>query len=258
MNFYTTNMHQAQRTIGILALACSIAACGGGSGSDANNGNGNGGAQAGSTQAAPDAQIVAYLKSSNIDFAPGANGRPDGTWRWPGTPDRHIAVYVPAPASGNATELDYANKVAKSITLLNAKLSGLLVLDATSTRPASGNFIQISYLTSWVPPGSTDYASYCANVATGPNTGSMIMPDAGNNVVSAPVYVNLGNGHCDVTQDIVTHEFGHALGLANHFASFGDAPVNGWTNAYFDVLATLYGNPPSTSAANIVVKRAKN
>jgi len=261
MKSFNTALRYSKQTLGILVLASLMSACGGGGDADVSGGGGNaspGNPGGGAGVQAPDAQIVSYLKSSNIDFIPGANGRPDGTWRWPGTPDRHVVVYLPSPAAGNATESDYANKVTTSVNLLNAKLSGLLVLDLTDTRPASGNFIQVSYLTSYVPQGSTDYASYCANVATGPNIGSMILPDAGNNISSGPVYVNLGNGHCNVTQDIVTHEFGHALGLANHFASFGDAPVNSWTSAYFDVLATLYGNPPSTPAANVVVKRAKN
>lgn len=249
-----TKMRYPSKTISVLALAFLMSACGGGGDSSPTNGGEN----VAASTAAPDAQVVTYLRSSNIDFAPGANGRPDGTWRWPGTPAQHVTVYLPLPSVGNATESDYANKVAISIQLINTKLSGLLTLDLTNTRPAAGNFIEVSYLTSWVPPGSTDYASYCANVATGPNTGSMIVPDASNSISSGPVYVNLGNGHCNVTQDIVTHEFGHALGLANHFASFGDAPVNAWTSAYFDVLATLYGNPQSTSAANLVVKRAKN
>jgi len=246
-----TKTHFPKAHAGILGLAVLLSACGGGGSA---NDSGTSGPSA--DVPAPDAQIVAYLKSSNIDFGPGANGRPNGTWRWPGTPDRHIVVYLPAPAAGNATESDYAAKVTTSVNLLNAKLSGLLVFDLTGNRPAGGNFIQVSYLTSYVPQGSTDYAAYCANVATGPNIGSMVVPDAGNNIASGPVYINLGNGHCNVTQDIVTHEFGHALGLANHFASFGDAPVNGWTSAYFDVLATLYGNPQSTPATNIVVKRA--
>lgn len=261
MKTFATKTLSPQHIAGALGLAFLMSACGGGGDSDSSNGNANsstGNPGTGAVVAAPDAQIVAYLKSSNIDFGPGANGRPDGTWRWPGTPDRHVVVYLPPPATGNATETDYANKVTTSVNLINAKLSGLLTLDLTSTRPANNNFIQVSYLTSWVPPGSTAYASYCANVATGPNTGSMIVPDVGNNIAPGPVYVNLGNGHCDVTQDIVTHEFGHALGLANHFASFGDAPVNSWASAYFDVLATLYGNPQSTLAANIFVKRAKN
>ena len=261
MNTSKPNMRYPKQMICILSLTLLMSGCGGGSESAPSNGSGNvsaGNPPGSTTVPAPDAQIVAYLKSSNIDFIPGANGRPEGTWRWPGTPDRHIVVYLPSPAPGNATELDYANKVAASVSLLNVKLSGLLVLDLTDTRPPGANFIQVSYLTSYVPQGSSDYASYCANVATGPNIGSMIVPDAGNNISSGPVYVNLGNGHCNVTQDIVTHEFGHALGLANHFASFGDAPANSWTSAYFDVLATLYGNPQSTSAANLVVKRAKN
>jgi len=256
-----TALRYPKQAIGILGLAFLMSACGGGGDSHSANGGGNvstGNPAPITNVLAPDAQIVAYLKSSNIDFIPGANGRPEGTWRWPATPDQHVAVYLPAPATGNATEQDYANKVTTSVNLINAKLSGLLVLDLTGTRPASGNFIQVSYLTSYVPQGSTDYAGYCANVATGPNIGSMIVPDAGNNIASGPVYVNLGNGRCNVTQEIVTHEFGHALGLANHFASFGDAPVNSWTSAYFDVLATLYGNPQSSPAANIVVKRAKN
>jgi hypothetical protein len=258
MKAFKMKMRYPKQYFGILGLVVLLSACGGGgdSYSENNGGNASGSPAASADVPAPDAQIVAYLKSSNIDFIPGANGRPDGTWRWPGTPDRHILVYLPTPAAGNGTESDYANKVTTSVNLLNAKMSGLLVLDLTNSRPASGNFIQVSYLTSYVPPGSTDYSGYCANVATGPNVGSMIVPDAGNSIASGPVYLNLGNGHCNVTQDIVTHEFGHALGLANHFASFGDAPVNSWASAYFDVLATLYGNPQSTPAANIVVHRA--
>jgi hypothetical protein len=49
----------------------------------------------------------------------------------------------------------------------------------------------------------------------------MILPNSEYGIASNPVFVNLGNGHCDVTQDMVTHEFGHALGLANHFKGFG-------------------------------------
>lgn len=254
MKNFTSALHFRKHYLTGLGLALALSACGGGSDSGSANG---GNPVAAADVPAPDAQIVSYLKTSNIDFARAANGRPDGTWRWPNTPDRHVAVYLPTPAAGNSTEADYANKVTVGVNLINAKLSGLLVLDVTNTRPASGNFIQVSYLTSYVPSGSTDYASYCANVSIAPNIGAVVVPDKGNNIVTSPVYVNLGNGHCTVTQDIVTHEFGHALGLAVHFASFGDAPVNSWNAAYFDVLATLYSNPQSTPAANIVVKRAK-
>lgn len=252
MKQMTNKMRFPKNCMPLIGVVFALSAC-----SDSGSGSANASTAVIADVPAPDGQIVSYLKASNIDFARPANNRPEGTWRWPNTPDHHVPVYLPTPAAGNATEADYASKVAVAVNLLNTKLTGSLVLDLTSTRPASGNFIQVSYLTSYVPSGSSDYASYCANVATGENIGNVIVPDAGNNIVANPAYVNLGNGHCTVTQDIVTHEFGHALGLAIHFASFGDAPVNSWTSAYFDVLATLYANPQSTPAANIVVKRAK-
>lgn len=234
--------------LGVLGMSVLLSACGGGGESDGPN--------AGANQTVTDAQIVASIQSSNIDFGPGGNGRPPGTWRWLGTPARHVTVYIPPPAATSASEQDYANKAATSVSLINARLSGLLVLDISNSVPASGNYIHISYGTSFVPPGSTDYLAYCANVSTAPNQGSMIMPGVDNGILSSPVFINLGNGHCDVTQAIVTHEFGHALGLANHFPGFGvgiDVPALFW-----DVLATLYSNPQSTTAGNLVVKHAPN
>jgi hypothetical protein len=239
-----------------IALSLVLTACGGGGADDSNTNAGGSGGQQPTTNnpSTTDAQVVAYVKSSNIDFSPGANGRPAGTWRWSGTPSQHVLVYVPAPATGNATEQDYAAKVKNSIAQINAKLTGLLVLEATSSAPTNSNYIQISYGTSYVPAGSTNYAGFCANVSTGPNLGNMILPDSQNGIATSPVYVNLGNGHCDVTQDIVTHEFGHALGLANHFEGFGTG--DSISTAYWDVLATLYGNPQSMVATSLTVKRA--
>jgi hypothetical protein len=239
-----------------IAASLVLTACGGGGGG---GGTGDSATQVATPTPTPtttDAELVANVKSSNIDFAPGMNGRPAGTWRWPGTPVQHVAVYIPVPAAGNSTEQDYAAKANASIVEINGKLKGLLVLDAASSMPASGNFIQVSYGTAYLPAGSTDYQSFCANVATGPSLGNPIAPDSQNGIASKPVWLNLGNGHCNVTQDIVTHEFGHALGLANHFAGFGDGPAV--SGAYWDALATLYGNPQSTAAVNLVVKRAAN
>jgi hypothetical protein len=228
----------------LLATAATLAACGGGSSDDGNN--------ASASVTASDAQLVAYVKSSNIDFLP--TNRPAGTWRWSSTPAQHVLVYIPAPANGNTTEQDYAAKVNVSIAQMNAKLNGWLVLEAVAALPSSGNYIRVSYGTSYVPPGSTNYAGYCANVATGPSIGNVIQPDSANGIASSPVYVNLGNGHCDVTQGMVSHEFGHALGLANHFEGFGTGDAI--STAFWDVLATLYGTPQSTPASGLVVKRA--
>lgn len=229
-------------------FAVALSACGGG-----NSGDSNGNKQP-TVTIASDTEIIADLKSSNIDFL--TFKRPAGTWRWSATPQQHILVYVPAPTSGNATEQDYANKTQNAITQINTKLRNLLILEPVSTTPASGNYIRVSYGTSFVPQGSTNYQSYCANVSEGPNIGNMIQPDNQNGINSNPVFINLGNGHCDVTQDIVTHEFGHALGLANHFNGFGTGDAI--SPAFWDVLATLYGNPQSTIAQNLLVRRTAN
>jgi hypothetical protein len=82
----------------------------------------------------------------------------------------------------------------------------------------------------------------------------VISPDTSGGIATNPVYINLGNGNCDVTQDIVTHEFGHAMGASNHFSGFGDGASI--SSAFWDVLATLYANPPLTTSGNLVVRRA--
>lgn len=240
--------------IGIFALA--LSACGGGG--DGEGGNGNAGTSPppaiGQGNTLTDAQIIAAIKATNSNWegANGhlSNGRPPGTWRWPNTPGQHIFVYI--PAASNSVEQELARKVNAAITTYNSKLRAYLVLEAVNVIPAAGNVIQVGYNNSWVPPGSTDYNSYCANVSNVAGFGSMINPDSNNNITN-PVYINLGNNRCDVTQEIVNHEFAHALGFNVHFDVFGNtrSPDNFW-----DVLATLYGNPQSTVAENLVVKRA--
>lgn len=199
-------------------------------------------------------RIVATVQASNIEFSPGLGGRPAGTWHWSGSPIRHVPVYIPRPS--NSMEQDYANKANHSIAQINARLRGALVLEAVDAIPMSGNYIRISYDTAYLPPGSTNYSGFCANVSTGPYLGNPIDPDRDNGIASSPVYVNLGNGHCNVSQDIVTHEFGHALGLANHFDGFGANGTPPISTLFWDVLATLYGNPRSSSASDLVVRRS--
>jgi hypothetical protein len=218
----------------MLACAAVLTACGG----------------AGGDVQASDAEVVADLTSSNIAAWSGA-----GTNRWVGTAGAvpQISVYIPAPA--DATQTDLANKVRTTIADMNRKLAGGLVLTAVSGVPAAGGYVRVSYLTAFVPSGSTDYASFCSNVSTGPSASNPVPPSSPSGERNQAVaWVNLGNGHCDVSQDIVSHEFGHALGLNNHFQGFGYGPPT--SSAYWDVLATLYGNPLLTPAAKLVVRRA--
>lgn len=238
---------------GIFAIA--LSACGGG-GSGDNTPVGNSSNPAGvQANVLTDAQIIADIKATNSNYDVGpdgrlSNGRPPGIWRWPNTPNQHILVYI--PVANNAVEQDLAKKVNIAINTYNSKLSDYFFLEPVSVLPANGNVIQVGYNNSWIPPGSSDYNSYCANVSNVAGSGSLINPDFKNNITN-PVYMNLGNNHCDVTQDIVNHEFAHALGFNVHFDVFGNtkSPDNFW-----DVLATLYGNPQSTLAENLLIKRA--
>jgi hypothetical protein len=218
------------------AIACAVllTACGGG-----NN-----------DVKASDTEVVGDLKASNIDAWSGA-----GTNRWVGAAGAvpQISVYIPAPA--DSTQSDLAGKARTTIAEMNRKLAGELVLTEVSSAPATGGYVRVSYLTAFVPSGSTDYASFCSNVSTGPSASNPVSPSSPSGERNLTVaWVNLGNGHCDVSQDIVSHEFGHALGLSNHFQGFGYGPAV--SAAYWDVLATLYGNPVLTTAAKLVVRRA--
>jgi len=243
-------MKNFQKLVGSIFVVA-LSACGGGSDSNAGT---SPPPVIGQANTLTDAQIIAAIKATNSNWeGPNgylSNGRPPGTWRWPNTPGQHIFVYI--PAASNAVEQELARKVNTAISTYNKKLGAYFVLEAVNVVPAGKNVVQIAYNNSWIPPGSTDYNSYCANVSNVSGSGSMITPDSKNNIVN-PVYINLGNNHCNVTQEIVDHEFGHALGFNVHFNVFGNttSPDNFW-----DVLATLYGNPQSTLAENLVVKRA--
>jgi hypothetical protein len=219
-----------------LALTAALAACGG-QGDDAS---------------VSDAQVLSFVAASNIN---GLGNVGTGTNRWvgSGTAPPVISVYIPAP--NGSTETDLASKARGAIAAINQHLPGELTLVEVGTAPSSGGYLRVSYQTSYLPGGSTDYQSYCANVATGaglPNVVNATSPSGERNQTVA--WVNLGNGHCDVTQDIVTHEFGHALGLGTHFEGFGNGPA--LSRAFWDVLATLYANPVRTLAPALVVRRA--
>jgi hypothetical protein len=133
----------------LFTIFTTLTACGGG-GSD------SGGSSNGSNQSenvtATDSEVVTNIKSSNIDFLPVISpvNRAPGTWRWPSTPAQHVLVYLPTPTIGNATEQDYATKTQNAVTQINQKLTGLLIIDVVSTAPSTGQYIQVSYGTSYV------------------------------------------------------------------------------------------------------------
>ena len=202
--------------------------------------------------AGPDAQFAVDISSSNIQSWNGGNS---DTNRWVGVCNSapQVAVYPPTPS--NAVETGLSAKARIAIATINRRLAGLLRLGEVGAAPASGGHFRVSCLASYVPSGSTDYASYCANVATGPGVGDVVgatSPSGERNQKIA--WIDLGNGRCDMTQDIVARERGHASGLGNHFQGFGYPDA--LSMQLRDVLATLYANPVRTPAARLAVRRA--
>ncbi len=249
--------------ISALLSTFALVSCGGGGSNGADNNsstntggssqNTGGGTSAGASSLS-DQEIRHLVAVSNFPF--GSTG-PNQTIRWTGIGNAApiVSVYIPTPA--NSTEVELATKTRTAIADINRKTSGRIALTETNTQPSSGGYIRVSYLTSYVPqnPTSSTYASYCANVSTGPYLPNIITPDYStgtfNNVVA---YVNLGNGYCNVVQDIVTHEVGHALGLYGHFEGFGNGDAI--SPDFWDVLTTIYSNPVGTPFSTLTINRS--
>jgi hypothetical protein len=235
-----------------------LSACGGGSGNE------------NSISVVPftDAQIKETIGWVTLtDSADVSDGRPAKIRRYSEDPALglvRIRIYLPDATS--SSESDYRQKFLNSVAMYNQKFTGYLFLEVFNTPLSidSNNqgYWRVSYNTSYVPAGG-DFQNYCANVSNAPNSGANAYGwEAGdwtftfNNTLNKNIFwINLNNGHnCNLTQDIVTHEIGHALGLVNgHFNGFGNGPAiseNMWA-----VLYTFYKNPNNMPLDQITIYR---
>jgi hypothetical protein len=65
-----------------------------------------------------------------------------------------------------------------------------------------------------------------------------------NGKINTRLYVNLSSKKCTASLDIAIHEFGHALGLGNHFSGFGSGEII--SRSFWQVLYVLYHNEVGT------------
>jgi len=110
----------------------------------------------------------------------------------------------------------------------------------------------VSVGTSFVPPGSSNPCQGAGNVAGAPNTGGYPFPFLNGAEITARLYINLDNPGCTASQEVTTHEFGHALGMGSHYDGFGNGPAI--SPLFWGVLRTMYANPIGTSSSSIVVR----
>lgn len=190
------------------------------------------------------AAIIGFLDTSNLASTGFPfNGQYAGvTKRW----------NLPVPVKFNTEP-----RAAPAMDAIEAKL-GYVVFDRTSLANVDeANIVRgvvFRQGTSYLPAGANPQ-SYCGNVSNAPFSGGWpanMLTAPG--VLSARFYVNLDNPQCTVSADVVIHEIGHALGMANHFRGFGDGPSI--STDFWNVMATLYANPPGTAKANIVLKQS--
>jgi len=213
-----------------------------------------------------DLQIKDIISQITLTYLDVYDGRPAKIRRYSEDPKLGLVrIRIFLPDASNNNEFDYRLKFLNSVSLFNQKLYGYLVLDVSNTPLNIDNnsqgYWRVSYDTAYVPSGG-NYQSYCANVSGGPNSGSFATsPTPGdwtyikNSLNQNIWWINLNNGHnCNLTQDTVTHEIAHALGLlGGHFDGFGNGPAiseNMWS-----VLLTLYKNPNNLPLDKIVIYR---
>lgn len=107
-----------------------------------------------------------------------------------------------------------------------------------------------------VGPGGRVDGNTCGNVADGPRrTGRPINWYDSRGEIDTRLYINLGSDGCTPGVAITIHEFGHAMGLGQHFAGFGDGPP---INANFwNTLATLYASDIGVSKSGLEIHIVK-
>jgi hypothetical protein len=195
-----------------------------------------------------DDEVLDELKRSNMKNAL-LNGR---SARWP---TNVVTIYIHKPKPVTPTNQPYVELVADAIQEINRRLP--LTLRLVERMDAN---IWVKFGTAFVPEGKTNYQDYAANVSCIVGKGDEITCSDDGTIDSA-VWINIGHGNhvasecdCTVNVETVIHEFGHALGLGKHFKGFGiDMAIS---EAFWDVLATLYAYVPGQPFAEMKAQRA--
>jgi hypothetical protein len=187
---------------------------------------------------------VTNLDSSQFPWTPGmADGQ---TKRWDVERDGLIPVKL------NGSQL-----AQEAIATIETEL-GMSLFDMLSISDVPDDQIHrgiiVSEGTARGPGGSVDQNT-CGNVSASPDTTDYpenFYDSEGR--ISTRLYVNLSSAKCAASLEIVIHEFGHALGLGNHFSGFGSF-TDIISPLFWKTLYTLYHNPIGTPAEKLVIEQ---
>ena len=199
-----------------VVLSTVLAGCGG-EGSDAP-------APGASSEDTSDATTRQTLQSTNLDVGP-AGGAAVGTLkRW----------NLPVPVKTNNDA-----RAVQAMDAIESRL-GTTVFDRVSIAALDDNLITRGLIVS---------------VGSGPQTplcGSISPPQDGATAeMTGVMVISLDSPTCTASVAATIHEFGHTLGVFNHFQNFGDGNAIG--ELFWRVLRTIYLNAIGTPAASIVL-----
>jgi len=157
------------------------------------------------------------------------------------------ALPIPVKLNGDARAIAAVDEIERQL--------GQTIFDRTAiaslpdTQIVRGLIVSIG--TSYVPPGSSGPCDGAGGVSGSPNSGSYPSPFLRGAEISTRLYINLDNSGCIASQDVTTHEFGHALGMGAHYEGFGDGPAI--SPLFWRVLRTIHANPIGTPSPSIIV-----
>jgi hypothetical protein len=207
-----------------LALICSfsvilptvLAGCGGG-------GEESGAPPGVSTEDTSDAATMQALQSTNLNVGP-AGGPAFGTLkRWS----------LPVPVKTNNV-----TRATQAMDAIEGRL-GATIFDRTSIEGTPDDSITRGLVISL---GTAPQTSICGSADPG---------DGSSAEMTGKIIIHLDSAACTASLNATIHEFGHTLGMFNHFQNFGNGAPTG--ELFWRVLRTIYRNNIGTPGPNIVL-----
>lgn len=191
--------------------------------------------------------VMRDLQKTNISSRqyPWINGVADGkTKRWE---IEHDGL-IPVKLNGSALAQDAIEKIEAGLQMS--------IFDTTSIANLSDENITRGIIVSEgtaIGPNGTITKYTCGHVSALPNATDYPQNfyDANGNI-NTRFYVNLSSKKCTASLEIAIHEFGHALGLGNHFPGFGSGGII--SSSFWQVLHTLYHNKVGTSEEDLQIQ----
>jgi hypothetical protein len=193
------------------------------------------------------ADVVRNLRTTNLDSNqfPWTRGLADGrTKRW----DIEHDGLIPVKFNGST--------LAQEATAEIEAVLHMSIFDTTSIANLSDNMIVRGIIISEgtaIGPNGVVTRNTCGHVSAHP--GRTDFPEEFYNSegrINTRLYVSLSSKKCTASIEIAIHEFGHALGLGEHFSGFGSGDAI--APSFWQVLYTLYNNDVGTFTDDLEIK----